>query len=360
MQRTSRRRAREPTSMAQDRELGAIPHRGRPIRRSVRSRRLLVSGLVLAGVLIGACATPGGSAAVPPPGSAPPRVASYLDVTGALPPDPGALVGTSSPADVVLAFVLAGADGCAPSWGGTLALDDPAVVAVVEGLKQRGVRLTLASGGALGSYLETACTDAGQLAAAYGQALDAVGTNRLDVDIEGDVAEGTVAEALAELQRSRDTDVTLTVQVEDQRSGITPEGLAMIRAARDAGVSARVNLMAMNFPPDGPWAPAVIEALDVAQGQVRALDPGASPDEVARGFGATVMIGRNDLGMTTTLADASAIRDYAVARGLGLLGLWSAGRDNGGCPGAPQARSDCSGVEQAPHAYTETLGGFRA
>jgi chitinase len=64
--------------------------------------------------------------------------------------------------------------------------------------------------------------------------------------------------------------------------------------------------------------------------------------------------------MTTTLADASAIRRYAEARGLGFLGFWSAGRDNGGCPGAPEARSDCSGVEQAPGAYTETLGGFRA
>ena len=72
------------------------------------------------------------------------------------------------------------------------------------------------------------------------------------------------------------------------------------------------------------------------------------------------MIGRNDMGMTTTLADATAIREYAEARGLGYLGFWSASRDNGGCPGAPEARSDCSGVEQAPHAYTETLGGFRA
>ena len=121
-----------------------------------------------------------------------------------------------------------------------------------------------------------------------------------------------------------------------------------------------MNVMLMNFSPEGSWLSAMTGALDVALGQVGALEPGSDPADVAGRFGATVMIGRNDMGMTTTLDDAAAIRDHAETRGLGFLGFWSAARDNGGCPGAPEARSDCSGVEQAPHAYTETLGGFRA
>ena len=169
-----------------------------------------------------------------------------------------------------------------------------------------------------------------------------------------------MAAALADLQRSRGTEVTLTVQVEDQVTGITPEGMAIVRAGREAGLEARVNVMLMNFTPEGSWLSAMTGALDVALGQVGALEPGSDPADVAGRFGATVMIGRNDMGMTTTLDDAAAIRDHAETRGLGFLGFWSAARDNGGCPGAPEARSDCSGVEQAPHAYTETLGGFRA
>jgi chitinase len=326
-----------------------------------RSRqRLCVSVLVLVGALLAACGTAAGPVAGSTPDAGRRPVAPYVDVTGSLPADAGALVASTGRPDPVLAFVLASGDECVPQWGGTIPLDDPGVTGVVDGLKARGGRLAVASGGAHGPYLETICPDADALTAAYTRALDAVGTNRLDVDVEGDVPEGIVAEALTHLQRTRRTEVTLTVQIEDQRTGITPEGMAVVRAGRDAGLDARVNVMLMNFPPNGPWIGAMIEALDVARGQVGALLPGAAPADVAERFGATVMIGRNDMGMTTTLADASAIRSYAETRGLGFLGFWSAARDNGGCPGAPEARSDCSGVEQAPGAYTETLGGFRA
>jgi chitinase len=321
---------------------------------------LLVGGVVLAVALAAAFVTSSGPTAGAPWSPAPHEVAPYVDVTGALPADPGALVGPSGQGDAVLAFVLAGGGECTPSWGGTVPIDDPAVAGVVNGLRARGGALTLASGGAQGPYLETACPDAGALAAAYASALDVVGTNRLDVDVEGDIPEATVAAALADLQRTRGTEVTLTVQVEDQVTGITPEGMAIVRAAREAGLEPRVNVMLMNFTPEGSWLPAMTAALDVALGQVGALEPGSDPADVAGRFGATVMIGRNDMGMTTTLADAAAIRDHAETRGLGFLGFWSAARDNGACPGAPEARSDCSGVEQAPHAYTETLGGFRA
>ncbi len=321
---------------------------------------LLVGGVVLAAALVAAFVMSSGPTAAAPWSPAPRQVAPYVDVTGALPADPGSLVGPSGPGDAVLAFVLAGDGGCTPSWGGAVPLDDPAVTGVVDGLRARGGALTLASGGAIGPYLETACPDAGALAAAYASALDAVGTNRLDVDVEGDIPEATVAAALADLQRSRGTEITLTVQVEDQVTGITPEGMAIVQAGREAGLEARVNVMLMNFSPEGSWLSAMTGALDVALGQVGALEPGSDPADVAGRFGATVMIGRNDMGMTTTLDDAAAIRDHAETRGLGFLGFWSAARDNGGCPGAPEARSDCSGVEQAPHAYTETLGGFRA
>ncbi|GAA4750011.1 hypothetical protein [Actinomycetospora chibensis] len=319
-----------------------------------------MGGVVLAAALVAAVLMSSGPTAAAPWSPAPRQVAPYVDVTGALPADPASLVSTSGPADAVLAFVLAGDGGCTPSWGGTVPLDDPAVAGVVDGLRARGGALTLASGGAQGPYLETACPDAGALAAAYAAALDAVGTNRLDVDVEGDIPEATVAAALADLQRSRGTEVTLTVQVEDQVTGITPEGMAIVRAGREAGLEARVNVMLMNFTPEGSWLSAMTGALDVALGQVGALEPGSDPADVAGRFGATVMIGRNDMGMTTTLDDAAAVRDHAETRGLGFLGFWSAARDNGSCPGAPEARSDCSGVEQAPHAYTETLGGFRA
>ena len=67
------------------------------------------------------------------------------------------------------------------------------------------------------------------------------------------------------------------MQVQDQFTGITPEGMAVVRAGREAGLDARVNAMIMNFPPEGSWVAAMTGALDVAQGQVGALEPGAAP-----------------------------------------------------------------------------------
>ena len=98
---------------------------------------LLVGGVVLAAALVAAFVTSSGPTAAAPWSPAPRQVAPYVDVTGALPADPGSLVGPSGPGDAVLAFVLAGDGGCTPSWGGTVPLDDPAVAGVVNGLRAR-------------------------------------------------------------------------------------------------------------------------------------------------------------------------------------------------------------------------------
>ena len=65
--------------------------------------------------------------------------------------------------------------------------------------------MTVASGGADGSYLENACPDAESLAVAYGKVLDATGARRLEIDIEQDVPTATIVEALVRLQRERGT-----------------------------------------------------------------------------------------------------------------------------------------------------------
>ena len=71
-----------------------------------------------------AVVTSSGPTAAAPWSPAPRQVAPYVDVTGALPADPGSLVGPSGPGDAVLAFVLAGDGECTPSWGGTVPLDE--------------------------------------------------------------------------------------------------------------------------------------------------------------------------------------------------------------------------------------------
>jgi chitinase len=292
-------------------------------------------------------------------------MAPYVDLTTPPLPTMTDMADSTGHADVVLAFVLAGADGsCAPTWGGTTPLADPAVMARVAGLKSRGGTVTVSSGGALGDYLEKACPGAPSLARAYGKALDVVGTDHLDVDVETDsgreVSSSRIAEALALLQRERGTRVTLTVQIDGVSEGMSADAVDLVREATTAGVAARVNLMVMNFSYEGAWADAMTGAARTAVGQLEGLWPGSDPVDVRRRTGVTFMLGRNDMDMTTTPEDAQAVVEDARGNGYGGVGFWALARDNGSCPGTEDETDDCSGIEQEPWAFTRIAQGFTA
>lgn len=292
-------------------------------------------------------------------------VTPYVDLTTPPLPRITDMADATGHADVVLAFVLAGAgESCTPSWGGTTPLRDPAVAARVAGLRARGGTVTVSSGGAVGDYLETACPDADSLARAYGTALDAVGTDHLDVDVETDrgrtVSPRRIAEALALLQRARGTRVTLTVQVDGVSEGLSDDARELVAEATRAGVAARVNLMVMNFSYGGAWADAMIGAARTAVGQLEGMWPGSDPAEVRRRVAVTFMIGRNDMDMTTTPDDARAVVDDARAAGYGAVGFWALARDNGACPGRKTEADGCSGIAQARWEFTRIAQGFTA
>jgi chitinase len=289
------------------------------------------------------------------------RVAPYVDLTTPPLPDLGALAAASGQPDVVLAFVLAGAT-CTPTWGGTTPMTDPAVQRSIAALKARGGTPTVSSGGAVGTSLETRCPDARSLATAYGAALDAVGTDHLDVDVETDtgraVSVARIADALALLQEERGTRITLTVQVEDAASGMTATAKDLVRAVSDRGVAARVNLMVMNFGASGSWSAAMLDAATASTRTLQQMWPGSEPADVAARVGVTLMLGRNDTDATTTLADARAVVAGARAAGYGYVGAWSLARYNGGCPGTEAEADDCSGIDQSRWAFTRALQAF--
>ncbi len=289
------------------------------------------------------------------------RVAPYVDLTTPPLPDLGALAAASGQRDVVLAFVLAGAT-CSPTWGGTTPVDDPAVLRSVAALKARGGTPAVSSGGAVGTYLETRCPDARSLATAYEKALDAVGTDHLDVDVETDagrdVSVSRIADALALVQRERGARVTLTVQVEDASSGMTVTARDLVRRVSDRGVAARINLMVMNFPAGGDWSAAMLGAAAASTRTLQAMWPGSDPAEVAARVGVTLMLGRNDTDATTPVADARAVVAGAEEAGYGFVGEWSLLRDNGGCAGTEDEQDHCSGIDQDTWAFTHVLQRF--
>ncbi|HEX5406377.1 MAG TPA: carbohydrate-binding protein CenC [Pseudonocardiaceae bacterium] len=280
--------------------------------------------------------------------------ASYVDVTSPH-PDLAATRAATGQGWYILSFVLADHGKCAPSWGGIRAVGDSKLVKQVRDLRAAGGTVSVASGGALGAYLENTCTDATSLAAAYSTALDAVGSDRLDVDIEQIVQGDVVADALTLLLRQRTVHLTVTVGVLSATDGIDPRTLPLLHTLVDNGTPFTLNAMVFNIGVRDTWQATLLSSADTVAGQfAKLLD--TDRGETDRRLALTLMVGRDDLGAVTTLADAAVVRDYAVAHGFAALAIWSMPRDNGGC--RPDVLAEhCSGVAQRPFEYTDVLSG---
>ncbi|NUW46765.1 carbohydrate binding domain-containing protein [Nonomuraea rhodomycinica] len=291
----------------------------------------------------------------PPPTGAI-RYAPYIDITMTTPSLAGAASATGVK-NYTLAFVLGSSTGCDPAWGGTLPLADARIIGDVKALQAQGGQVIVASGGAMGPYLEHTCGTSAALLAAYKKVLDTVGTNHLDVDVEASIDVAKVNTALRQLQAERGTTVSYTLRVQGQDYGVDPFSLQILQDAAARGLEVTVNPMLMNFGYTGSWGDAMISAAQATLAQMRTVWPSRSDAQIRRMLGVTPMIGRNDTGMTTTQADARKLRDWADANHIGFVGFWSAGRDNGGCPGGGVSPT-CSGIAQSAYEFTGIFKGF--
>ncbi|MDX8030802.1 cellulose binding domain-containing protein [Lentzea sp. BCCO 10_0856] len=286
---------------------------------------------------------------VPPtPGSA--RVAPYIDITM---PTPSLLdvANATGQKHFTLAFALGSSAGCAPAWGGTVPLNDSRIVNDAKALKAQGGSVIVATGGAMGPYLEHVCSTADSLYNAYVAVLDAVGSNSIDVDVEATIPQAIVNTALKKLQTTRGTTVSYTMRIQGQDYGMDPYSVDVLKDAAAKGLDVLVNPMLMNFGYTGNWGDAMVAASNATLGQMRAIWPSKSDAQLKASLGLTPMIGRNDTGPTTTQADARKVVDYAKANHVGRIAFWSAGRDNGSCPGGGVSPT-CSGISQANWEFT--------
>lgn len=309
------------------------------------------------GLLLSACAvTETARSPVPPPFR--PELFSYVDVTDAH-PAPADAVRASGQQRYVLSFVLAKSAGdCTPTWGGAKPLTDPVLLGEVAALHQVGGRVRVASGGALGTYLESSCPNANALADAYTSAVDVAGADEFEVDVEHRIPAEQVADALTQLRARRPVALTVTVGVLDADRGVDPRTVDLLHALAARKTAVTVNAMLMNFPYTGAWPDALTRAAETVTTQLqRQIWPGLDRPATYRRLGLTVMAGRNDTDATTTLDDARTLRAYATTHGVPWLGLWALGRDNGDCPGRTESSNTCSGIAQNPYDFTHQLAG---
>jgi len=254
---------------------------------------------------------------------------------------------------VTLAFL--GTDGhCSVKWRGLK--QQGQVAPLVQSLQQAGIKVILSFGGWLGADPAGHCATAEALQAVYQQMLDRYHVNSLDFDIEGPVVMDLKAharrnQALIALKHANpDIEISFTLPVRPH--GIPKgNGIEVLQSARDAGFTPDVvNLMTMDYffdPAPSTMARHSFRAIDNAAGQLKELGLNSK-------LGVTPMIGQNDnRSEIFTLDDAKKLAAWLKTRPqVTRVAMWSVERDNGGCPGDATAQDKCSGVAQAPGAFS--------
>ncbi|MFJ2261898.1 cellulose binding domain-containing protein [Streptomyces sp. NPDC087844] len=265
-----------------------------------------------------------------------------------------------------LAFVTDGG-GCTPKWGGVTDLGGDAVAAQIGALRAEGGDVRVSFGGAAGSELALNCSSADALAAAYGKAVDAYDLTKVDFDVEGgalpDKAANTRrAKAIAKLQAEHPgLDVSFTLPVMPE--GLTQDGVSLLADAKGNGVAIdTVNIMAMDYGPAysddmGTYAE---QAATATQAQIKGV-LGLSDSAAWQAVAVTPMIGVNDVASEIfKVEDATQLVNFAKAKGLGRLSLWSATRDKQ-CAGGtkPSADATCSSILQDANAFSKAFAAYK-
>lgn len=260
-----------------------------------------------------------------------------------------------------VAFVLGDTSGCSPSWGGQKPIDDPKIIENIRGLQKIGGQVVVATGGAMGPYLESICKTASDLTEAYLKILDTVKTDHLDIDIEAAVPLDVVTKALKMVQEKRpQVTVRFTLMVQGDDYGLTPElGVKLLEKCKANGLRVDiVNPMTMEYGTSkSDWGEAVIAALESVLGQMKKIWPEKSTPTLYAMLGATPMIGRNFNGKIFNQIHAKQLVNYAESHKIGYLGFWSVGRDNGQCPGggiSPQ----CSSIKQEDYDFSKIFAKY--
>ncbi|KOU25396.1 chitinase [Streptomyces sp. WM6372] len=330
----------------------------------------LTTVLASAGLVLGA----GGAAHAATP--LPPHVfAPYFEAYAS--DSPADLAQKSGAKYLTMAFVQTEARGsCTPYWNGDTGTPVSASVfgADFATIRSRGGDVIPSFGGYAadngGTEIADSCTSVDAIAAAYEKVITTYEVSRLDMDIEDNSLTDKAGidrrnQAIKKVQdwaaaNGRPLQVSYTLPT--TTSGLASSGLAVLKSAKAAGAQVDVvNLMTFDYY-DGATHHMATDTQTAATGlhdQLAGLYPAKTPAQLWGMVGVTEMPGIDDYGPaeTFTTADATAVHDWAVGKGINTLSFWALQRDNGGCPGTGGSDS-CSGIVQDPWYFSHTFAPF--
>jgi len=327
--------------------------------------RALLSCLTVTGLSAGALALGGGDALaagttrpLPAHLSAP-----YFEAwTG---DSPAALAAASGNKYLTMAFLQTDKAGsCDAYWNGdtTQPISRTAFGADIAALQSRGGDAIPSFGGygadTTNTELADSCTSVDAIAKVYESLVTTYGIKRIDLDIEADSITNTAGidrrnKAIAEVEawaRCTHHSVQFSYTLPTTATGLAPSGVALLQNAVDNHARVDVvNIMTFDYW-DGATHDMAADTQTAAKGlvgQLEALYPNKTDDQLWHTVGITEMPGIDDFGPeeTFTTQDAVKVERWAEAKGVNTLSFWALQRDNGGCVGTAGANS-CSGIAQ--------------
>jgi hypothetical protein len=344
--------------------------------KALRTVLCLALSLAALSFVLSSCAAPsssggGGSPAQPTPtpscvdGAPRPLttrvVAPYIDTTLGF--DMVRMAALTGVRNYTLAFLVSGG-GCSAVWGDQARFPLGYYNEQISALRSMGGDVIPSFGGYNGIELAQACGSADALQNAYQQVIDAYQLTWIDFDIE-DGPSGAIRDGAANARRNAalvglqaaNPNLKITMTLPVATTGLTAAGQTLLRDAKCAGVSlSSIAILAMNYGgTQADMGGVTVTASNATLSQLATL--GLSSVKL----GITVMAGVNDVaGEVFSLADTDTLVTYAKGNSnVGLLSMWSANRDNGGCPSVSTAQSICSGIAQTEFAFANKLNAFQ-
>ena len=278
----------------------------------------------------------------------------YLDADG---PPPAQIMAATGVRRFTLAFIQS--DGsCNPAWQGQDPLASNPEQAVIRSIRAAGGDVAVSFGGMGGTKLGVTCATPAALAAAYQKVIDAYRLHAVDMDIEDtEISAAAVRQrvisALVILGR-RDPGLMISVTIGAEPTGPDDAGRDLImRAAADGLRVDAWTIMPFDFSARVPsMGRASVQAAEALKNDLMSAFH-ESASAAYRTMGISSMNGRTDTGEIVRVTDFETILSYAQAHHLARFAFWSVNRDR---PCAPDSTADsCSGIDQAPYAFTSIV-----
>ncbi|MFD9482503.1 chitinase [Streptomyces sp. NPDC059991] len=257
-----------------------------------------------------------------------------------------------------LAFVLSDG-GCNPKWDGSRALTGGSDQSAINAIRGAGGDVVVSVGGWSGNKLGEKCSSASALAGAYQKVINAYHLKALDIDIEDtEFSNGTVRKRVVDALKIVKTDnpgIVTYVTMGTTPGGPDANGKDLIKKGAAAGL-ANDGWVIMPFDfggHSGSMGSATVSALEGLKAAVKSAY-GYGDDTAYRHIGVSSMNGKTDeAGETVTTGDFRTILGYAKQHHIARYSFWSLNRDRQcGSGGGGDA---CSGISQAPYAFTKIV-----